>query len=290
MPIQLWVSAIEVGLVFALVGLAYLVILEGAGFFNFALGPTAMFSGMTAAFLISEKELNPIAAVVIGIAAAVVLGLLSELLVVRPIEKRKGRDELAALVAVVALLFAIEQFAGYLFGFRPLPGHAWLAGKPFMAQGAFVSRHTVVLVVVTLLVFVLVWVWLRYTDYGKMLRAVGDNRFAANLLGLPVGRIRLVAFALAGLIAGIAGPLASVKSGISFQSGLTYSLAGFLAIVVGGTGSAWGPLAGGLLVALLQTVASYHFGGGALNYVTLALALVFFSVRPQGIFTRRVRT
>ena len=105
----------------------------------------------------------------------------------------------------------------------------------------------------------------------------------------PVNRIRVVAFALAGVIAGVAGPLAAVKSGVSFHSGLWFALSGFLALVVGGTGSIWGPLAGGMLVALLQMTASYYLGGGAVDYAMVALAIVFFAVRPQGLFHRRVR-
>jgi branched-chain amino acid transport system permease protein len=288
-PLQLWVSAIEVGLVFSLIALAYLVVLEGAGFFHFALGPIAMFSGLLAAYLTTEYELSLPVTVGAGVLAAVMITVASELLVVRPIQKRTAGAELPALVAVIAIMFAVEQLAGYLFGLRPLPGSAWIAGPPVEVGGAFISQHAFVLIGVTLAIFAGVAVWMRMASYGRMLRAVGDNHHAANLLGLPVGRIRIAAFALAGLIVGLAGPLAAAKSGINFHSGLGFALSGFLALVVGGTGSIWGPLAGGLLVALAQITASYYFGGGALDYVTLAVALVFFALRPQGLFRRRVR-
>src|SRR5690606_9911389 len=101
--------------------------------------------------------------------------------------------------------------------------------------------------------------------------------------------VRIVAFGLAGVIAGLAGPLAAVKSGVSFHSGLWFALSGFLALVVGGTGSIWGPLAGGMLVALLQLTASYYLGGSAADYAMVALAVLALAVRPQGLFGRRVR-
>ncbi len=123
-----------------------------------------------------------------------------------------------------------------------------------------------------------------------MLRAVGDNQEAARTLGLPVGRVRLVAFAISGLIAGIAGPLFAPKAGVGFESGLSYSLFGFIALVIGGTGSPWAPLAGGIALAALQMCSSYYLGAAWLNYATLAAAVVFFAIRPQGIFARGIRT
>jgi branched-chain amino acid transport system permease protein len=118
---------------------------------------------------------------------------------------------------------------------------------------------------------------------------VGENQEAARTLGFPVARIRLVAFAVGGLIAGIAGPLFSSKAGVNFESGLSYSLFGFIALVIGGTGSIWAPLAGGLFLAALQIAASYLFGSPSLNYATLIVAALFFAFRPEGFFSRRVR-
>ena len=132
--------------------------------------------------------------------------------------------------------------------------------------------------------------WLKFSPYGKILRAVGDNQEAAQTLGLPVTRVRLIAFGLAGLIAGIAGPLFASKAGVGFDSGLSYSLFGFIALVLGGTGTPWAPLAGGLLLASIQIMSSYFLGSVWLNYATLAVAVVFFAIRPEGIFARRVRT
>lgn len=290
MPLQLWVSVVELGTFFGLMGLAYLVILRGAGFFNFALGPLAAFAAMTTSHISIIKEQPLVVGLAAGLLAAVLLSVLTEILVVRPIEARTDGAELPALVAVVAVLFAVGQLAAYLYGHMVLPGRVWVPGPALTFGSVIVPRQSVVLVVSAVIVFVAVSWWMRSSRYGRLLRAVGDNKAAAQVLGLPVRNVRIVAFAVAGLVVGLAGPLFAPKAGIGFDSGLHFSLFGFLALVIGGTGRTWAPLVGGLILGAVQVFVSYVFGGAALDYVTLLLALLFFAARPQGLFAQRVRT
>jgi branched-chain amino acid transport system permease protein len=289
MPAQLWVSIVELGCFAGLMALGYLLVLRGAGIFMFALGPFAMFSSMLTSFLVIRNGLPLILAVVAGIAVAVVLAGLTEMLVVRPIHVRTGGDEEPSIVAIVAILFAMEQAAGTIFGRTALPGQKWVGDDVVKTDNLVITGQTVVLVVATVATFWLISQWLRRTGYGRMLRAVGDNERAARTLGVPVNRIRLVAFAMAGLLGGLAGALFAAKAGVSFTSGLQWSLAGFLAVIVGGLGSVWAPLVGGLIVAAIQTSAVYFFGHAMLDYATFVLAFIFFALRPKGIFQAKVR-
>jgi branched-chain amino acid transport system permease protein len=289
-PLPVWVSIVEIGCFYALIAVAYFVVMQGAGFFNFAIGPYAMAGGLGGAYLASQLGWPGAAAIAAGIAVSVVLGLLTELLVVRPIETRAPGQELAALVAMVSVLFAVQQGAATAFGRRPLPGTRWIGGDLIRLGPLTIDPQSLVLVVGTLVVFGCLALWLRRAKYGQLLRAVGDNKHAARVLGLPVDRIRLVAFGVAGLVAGIAGSLFAPKAGVSFDAGLQYTTAGLLAFVIGGTGSIWAPLVGGLLFAALQLLATLWFGSSAIHYVTLAVAVAFFAFRPGGLFIRRMRT
>jgi branched-chain amino acid transport system permease protein len=287
--LQLWVSVVEMGCFFGLLALSYLLILEGAGFFNFALGPYAMVAGLGASWLVIEQELGLWTAVVLAVALVVALAVVTELAVVRPITIRAGGGELPALVAVAAVLFAVEQGAGFAFGRRQLPGQLLVEFDPWEIGDAFVQSSTVVLVGVTLAVFLLVAAWLQLGGSGRLLRAVGDNAEAASTLGLPVSRVRLTAFVAGGLLAAIAGILFAPKAGVSFESGLSWTLSGFLALVVGGTGRVWAPLVGGLVLGGVEVFVPYYFGSSAQNYAILGVGLAFFALRPQGMFTRAVR-
>jgi branched-chain amino acid transport system permease protein len=289
LPLQLWVSVITAGCFFALIALGLLIVLEGSAVFNFALGPYAAFSALGSSWLVTRYGVPLGLAIVIGVASAVVFSLLTELLVVRPIERRTIGDEMPAIVAIVASMFAIQQFAGWIFGRSPLPGQYWTTLRPFFVGKAVVDPQVVLLAGSTLAIFAFVAVWLRVSRYGRMFRAVGDNQPAARLLGLPVNRIRLATCALAGAVVGLAGPLFSPQAGVSFSSGLTFALFGFIALVIGGRGSVWAPLVGGMLLAALQVWSSYWFGTAWLQYATFFVALAFFALRPEGIFARRVR-
>lgn len=288
-PLAVWVSAAETGCFYALIAVAYLVILQGAGFFNFAIGPYVMVSAMGTSYAVNTLLWPVPLAIVAGIASVVLLGILTELLVVRPIEARAPGQELPALVAVVAVLFALQQLAGTVYGRLPLPGVSWIAGEALRVGPLRVDREAILLVVVAVGIFAALGAWTRFGKYGQMLQAVGDNQHAAKLLGLPVARIRLVAFAVASLIAAIAGSLWAFKAGVRFDSGFDYALNGFLTLVIAGNGKLWAPLVGGLLFASLQLMATFYFGFGAIHYLTLILAIIFFLYRPGGLFVRRAR-
>src|SRR5258706_16168343 len=136
--------------------------------------------------------------------------------------------------------------------------------------------------------FAAVAAWIRFARTGRLLREVGDSTPAATLLGLPVARVRLIAFVVSGVIAAVAGLLFSTKAGVNSLSGLSWAVSGFLALVIGGTGSITAPLFGGLLLGLVEVFVPYYFGGQSQVYGMLVGALIFFAVKPEGLFVRRV--
>lgn len=288
---QLWVSVFIDGAFYGLIALAYYLTLVGSQFFNFAIGPYAMATGLGASWLVVNENWSVWNAVLVMLAAIMVLGAITELAVVRPVQHRSTGGELPALVAVSALLFAVQQVSGQIFGYNPLPGQPIFHTGTLHVGSAVVVPTAVPLLAMTVLVFVLVGAWIRLTRTGRVLRAVGDSNVAARLLGFPVNRIRLIAFILGALIAGLAGLFFAPTSGngVNFMSGLDWALDGFLALVIGGTGAVWAPLAGGFILAVAQIFVPFYFGGSSVSYVLLALAIVFFAFRPEGIFSRRVR-
>lgn len=286
---QLWLSVLEIGSFFGLIALAYQLTLIGAGFFNFAIGPYAMVAALGASWLTIEWNVPVALSLLLGLVIAVVISGLTELLVVRQVQKRSGKGELPALVAVTAVLFIVQQGAGTVFGRPALPGQVLVSFGPWQVGDVYISGTAVVLIVATALIFLAATLWMKLSRTGRLLRAVGDNRSAAALLGLPVGRIRLIAFLLAGLIAGAAGLLYAPKTGVAFTSGLSWTLVGFLALVIGGTGRTWAPLLGGLVLGAIQVFAPFYFGSMGPTTMVLLIALLFFAFRPQGLFSTRVR-
>ena len=290
MPDQLWVSVLEVGSLYGLIGLAFYLTKEGTGLFVFAVGPFAMFSGLTVANLGTVLGWSLPLLLLVAVAATTLMSVATEVLVARPLEARsRPHDEFPALIGVVALLFIVEQFAGWVHGRQQFRGIPWVTMDPIRVGDGVIVGQSAVLFAVTLLCFTAAWLWQRYGRYGRMLRAVGDEPDAAELMALPVRRIRISAYVAAGLVCGLAGPLIAPKTGMSFTRGLDYAIFGFLAFVIAGRGYIWAPLLGGYLVAFLLTGSVYYLGSAWLDYTTLFMALVVLLVRPEGLLTKRVR-
>lgn len=288
--LQLWVSVVELGCFFGLLALSYFLVLAGAGFFNFAIGPYAMVGGLCTSWLVIRHGISLWPAIGLALVSSLLLAAATELAVVRPVERRSGGGELPALVAVAAVLFLIQQLGGYVFGRTTLPGQRIVHHASYHFRSAIIQPTSVVLVAVTAAVFIGVGTWIRFTRTGRLLRAVGDSKESAAVLGLPVNRIRLVVFVLSGLLAGLTGVLFAPKAGVSWLSGLDWALSGFLALVVGGTGTIFAPLLGGLLLGAAEVFIPFYFGGGSRSYGILVVALVFFAFKPTGLTSRAVRT
>lgn len=288
--LQLWVSALAIGCFYGLIALGYYLTLIGTGFFNFALGPYAMLMGISTSWLVIQADWSVVPAAAVSLIGTAAVAGATELLVVRPVQRRTGAGDLPALVAVAGVLFAIQQGSGVLFGYGRLPGQTVVSTERFTVGDAVIQPWAVPLGVMTLAVFVSATLWIRYTRSGRVLRAIGDNPEAASILGLPVNRVRLTAFILSGVVAAIAGMAYAPKSGVSYSSGLEWTLGGFLALVIGGTGALWAPLLGGMILGAAYVFIPYYFGGASLEYALVAIAVIFFAFRPEGIFARMVRT
>ncbi|MCE0765078.1 branched-chain amino acid ABC transporter permease [Pseudonocardia kujensis] len=281
-------SAVRVGLMYALLALAYFLFARTTGTINFAIGGYAMVAGLLYGSVVTRVGVPPVLALVAAVVVATALGSLTEALVIRPIAARH-RDEFVVVLAIAALLFVLQQLAGMLFGRRAVVARP-LTDSAFTVAGQTVGVHDVITIVLSLAVVVLVGLWVARGRSGRMTRAIGDNEDAARALGIPVQRIRMLTASTAGGIAGLAGALAAPQAGLTIQSGVTLSIVGFIALVIGGTGTAYAPLVGGIVLSVLEAGASLIFGSASRDYLMLAAVLLVFAIRPEGLFSTRVRT
>lgn len=281
-------SGIGIGALYGLVALGYFLFYQATTAINFAIGAIVMFSGMALAIISQDMGSPWVIGMAVAVAVAVFLAWISEAAILRPILARSN-DEFGAVVAIVALMFVIEQLAGVIFGRRPIQGEQLFDAIYFVGDGLIESR-LIWNLAISVIVFAIVSTWLKYGSYGRMLRAAGDNEEAARVLGLPIRRIKFAAVFATGAVCAVAGILYVSQAPLNFHSHLGFAIAGFIAFVIGGTGSAWAPLVGGILLGLIEALTIWFLGGGARDYMLLLLVLVVFSVKPEGIFTVRVRT
>lgn len=288
MEFRVLLAGMETGAFYALIALGYFLFLRATAVVNFAIGAYVMFAGMTSAYFVADRGLPQPIAITIALLGAVVLAWISEGGILQPMLART-RQEFGPVMAIVAFMFVIEQGAGLIYGRAPMRG-VELADALIPVGDGWIDAHDLIALAGSVTIFAIAAAWLKHTGYGRMLRAVGDNAEAAKALGLPVRRIRMSAVVATGLVCGAAGVFVAPQVALTYQSHLPFAIMGFLALVLGGTASAWAPLAGGVLLAMIETVSARALGGSFRDYVLLALVLVVFSFRPEGLFAIRVRT
>ncbi len=282
---ELIIPILVTGSITALVSLSFQLILRATGgIFDFALGQYVILSGMGAAFLAAHSSLPFSLVICISVLLSMLAALASETGAIGPLSHiYRNAGAFGPVLGTVALLWVWEQTARLLFGDRPLIGDPFWGDTRFVIAGVRPSAHQLMIILSTLVIFLASHVWLEYSRTGRLLRAVGDNRHASEILGLNIRKARTLAFLVSGLIAGFAGVLAVPLAGLSPLMGVAFLINGFVALFLGGSGKISGAAVGALLLAAANILISRYFGVAWKDYFVLLLALLVFAVRPQGI-------
>jgi branched-chain amino acid transport system permease protein len=282
--VNLTLNGITNGMIFAAVALGLVFIWRATHIVNFGQGSMAMFTTYLAVTLL-DRHLNYWLAFVLALLAGLVLGAVIEQILIRPL---RGKPALNPVIVTLGLFILLEGLAGSIFGVgsRSFPpafsqaglkvGHTTLAFSHF---DVFILAAVVVLMLGTLALF-------RATSLGLRMRAAAFAPEVARLLGVRVGRILTLGWALAAVAGSLAGLL--VAPTVSFSPSfmdlvLVYA---FTAAVVGGLDSPVGALVGGLVTGLALSYVGGYLGSSLEPLGALAILMVVLSARPEGIFSR----
>ena len=276
--LELSVSAAASGCIYALVALAYLLMIRPTGIINFAVGEWAMV-GAFAGFLFFSKIQLPYP---VGLAAILgfmlLVGWATERIAVRPLVER-GAPLLAPILALLGMLVVFRESISLGFGPDPhqVPEPVGFEYLKYFMIGT------------TLLVFALVWLFFERTVWGKSFEAVSLNRKAAALVGINLSGVTAASFAGGAAAAGLAGLLVAPNVSAHYLMGVPLAIQGFTALVIGGVGRVEGALLGGLLVAFAEqlTVRYAPIPSGYAQGVPLLLLMIFLLARPTGLLRAR---
>lgn len=268
------VSGIALGSSFALIGSGFVVVHRVTRVVNFAQGSVAIVGGMASASLLSGKlphGLGEVAAVLLCGVVGLLVGLLA-------IGKR-GTPPLISLIVTLGASMLISAAIIWLWGQDPVspPG---LRGTVTIL-GADVERQRLLVVAATLVAFLGLALFFSRSYLGKGLTASASNPFAARMVGIDVRRMGLLAFALAGILGGLAGVLIAPSNALSFSSDLPLALSGFAAAVFGGLTSPLRTLAGGLGLGIAGQLTAGYLNGSYQTEMALLLMLVIMIVRSS---------
>ncbi|WP_102960157.1 branched-chain amino acid ABC transporter permease [Mangrovicella endophytica] len=277
------VNGISVGLIYGLVGIGFCVIYNASGIVNFAQGVFVMLGGMVCQALLTSLGIPLILAVVLTIPLVALSGLLMEVAIVRPMMNR-GATLFAIILATLAAQIMVERITLLTLGDRPRTYEEFTSGGPLKLGDVAIGYQLFWILGCGALLVLALWLFFTRTRSGRALRACSQNREAAQLLGIPVARMMLLAFGLSAALGAIAGILVTPTQYTAYNVGTPFGVNGFIAAIIGGFGRAGGALAGGLLLGVLQALAIVVLGAGFKNVAALSVLLLVLLLFPNGIF------
>ena len=281
--LQSLVSGVGVGLIYGLVGIGFCVIYNASGIVNFAQGVFVMLGGMICHALLTRLGLPIWLAAALTVPVVAAIGVLIELLVVRPMWNR-GAALFAIILATLATQILIERITILTLGDQPRTFDEFTAGGPLKLGAVAVGYQLFWILGGGAVLVSLLYLFFTRTTAGRALRACSQNREAAALLGIPVGRMLMLSFALSAGLGAVAGILVTPTQVTVYNAGTAIGISGFIAAIIGGFGSASGAVAGGVLLGVLQALATVFLGAGFKNVAALSTLLLVLFIFPAGIF------
>ncbi len=280
------------GVMYALVAIGFVLIYKASGVFNFAQGAMVFFAALTCVGIIDKFGLSLWLAIPLTIAAMVLLGLAIEKVVLRPLV---NQPEITLFMATIGLAFFIEGLAQLMWGSQVHKLELPINDVPiqFLLDrfNIIVSQFDVVAAGICALLVTALALLFSKTKVGRALRAVADDHQAALAVGIPLQQIWAVVWAVAGLVALVAGLLWGARNGVQFA--LTFiALKALPVLILGGFTSVPGAIVGGLIIGASEKLAEVYIGpmvgGGIEGWFPYVLALLFLLVRPEGLFGEKI--
>jgi branched-chain amino acid transport system permease protein len=276
-------NGLVLGSIYALASLGFTLIYGAARVVNFAYGEMLMLGAFVTLMVMNGLGINfflalPLAMVVMAAASVAIY-----LVIVRPVIRR---TELQVLLVTTGLLYVLHDLAVGIWGTDPRQMDMGLDGV--LEIGDVIVPYQRLVVVVTMLVLVAaLYLMLYHLLVGKALRAVAQNRFGAQAIGLNVDRVISFAFAVSGALACAAGALLGALYAVDPGMGSAPMLKSFVIVIFGGLGSVPGAIVGGLVIGLTETLTGSYISYGFKDVFTFLIMIGMLLLRPQGLLGAR---
>jgi branched-chain amino acid transport system permease protein len=276
-------GGIGVGMIYAAIALSLVLIWRGTRVLNYSQGGMAMFTTYVAWLVIRDTG-NYWAGFAVALASGLVLGAVLERAVVRPTE---GKSPLNSVIVTIGLLIFLEGLAGIIYGgqYRSFPAAFSVTGLKVGNVALGVSSSDVFTAAAVLAAALALAAVFRYTSAGLRLRATAFSPGVARLLGVRIGRVLTLGWALAGLFGALAGVLVTPSTFLYPNSMDSIFVLGFTAAVIGGLDSPVGAVAGGVLLGVVLSYAGGYLGSNLVLVYGLAVLALVLMVRPSGLFS-----
>ena len=291
------------GMLYALVALGFVLIFKASGVFNFAQGAMVLFAALAMARFsewiprwigTDSKLVGNLLAFCAAAALMFVLAWLIERLVLRHLVNQEG---VTLLMATLGITYFIDGLGQSLFGSDiykidiGMPKDPLFAFESLFQGGVLINKEDMVAAAIAAALVAALSLFFQKTATGRALRAVADDHQAAQSIGIPLNRIWVIVWCVAGITALVAGIIWGSKLGVQFSL-TTVALRALPVIILGGLTSVPGAIIGGLIIGVGEKLSEVYLGplvgGGIEIWFAYMLALVFLLFRPQGLFGEKI--
>ena len=281
---QVIANGLYLGAQYALIALGLTLIFALMNVLNFAHGQLYVLGGFITYFFYGQMSLPYIVALLATALTLAIVGAFMEMFLFRTVIKRSLREESTMLLAA-ATAFFLDAIILLLFGEKQ-------RGVPKLIDGVFNWDFKLImpydrifigfLAIIIIAGFVL---YMRYSKPGRAMRALAQDRVAAQLMGVRVEHYSMIGFAIGALLAGLTGGLLVAITGVSSGIGGPISIKAFMMVMIGGAGVIGGAIAGGFILGMMESVGLtvLHSYGDITYLVIFGSLIVFLSLRPQGL-------
>lgn len=282
---QVVFSGLTMGAIYALVALGFTLTIAAAGIVNFGYGEIVTYGaylGVTFAVVLGLPLWLALIATVLATAA---IGYLFQLAVFNPLE---GRHFLTIVAGTIGVGIAMANAATVIWGPYPLVLPPFFGIGGIDVGGVVVFPHAVITIAATAVLITGLQLALTRTDIGLRLQATAQDVPAARLMGIPVKRMRTLAYCLSAALAGFAGFLVAPIAVVTSSMGFVLMLKGFAATVLGGWGSLKGAVFGGVMVGLIEALGAAYISSDYKDVIAFGLIVAVLVLRPRGLFPERI--
>lgn len=296
-------GGLMVGMLYALVALGFVLIFKASGVFNFAQGAMVLFSALAMARFsewipqwlgIAPGMLGNLLAIIVALALMVVVAWLIERLALRHLV---NQEPITLLMATLGIAYLLDGLGPLLFGSAVYKIDVGMPKDPIFILdslfpgGLLVSLEDLYSAGIASLLVLGLALFFQKTKTGRALRAVADDHQAAQSIGIPLSRIWVIVWSVAGGVALVVGIIWGSKLGVQFSLSLV-ALKALPVVILGGLTSIPGAIVGGLIIGVGEKLSEVYLGpmvgGGIETWFAYGLALAFLLVRPQGLFGDKI--
>lgn len=288
--VQFLINGISLGSVYAIIALGYTMVYGIAKMLNFAHGDVIMVGAYAVLTLMTGAGVNPLLAVVLGMVICTALGITIEKVAYKPL--RNASSSLAVLITAIGVSYFLQNVALLIFGAdtKSFVNTITLPALSLADGQLVITGTTIVTIIACIIIMIALTLFVNKTKPGRAMKAVSEDRGAAQLMGVNVNATISLTFAIGSGLAAIAGVLlCSAYPSLTPYTGAMPGIKAFVAAVFGGIGSIPGAMIGGILLGIIEILGKAYISSQVADAIVFAVLIVVLLVKPTGLFGKNIQ-